>query len=85
MASVSGRGYEDAGTDVQHHRPERRRPGEMLQRHPPRARSDDVAVSPEEIVAGRVDQGQPAAFGTCHVSGQLLGIATRRIDPGFGE
>ena len=85
MASVSGRGMKTPGTDVQHNRAERRRAGEMLQRHSPRARSDDVVVSHQELVVDRLDQGQPAALGADDVSGQLLGIATRRIDSGFGE
>ena len=47
--------YEHTGADAQHHRPERRRPGEMLQRHSLRARGHDVAVTPEEFVAGRLE------------------------------
>ena len=77
--------YEHAGADVQRHRPERRRPGEMLQRHSLRTRGHDVAVAPEEFVAGRLEQGQSAAFGAHQMSGQLLGVVTRGIDPGFGE
>ena len=76
---------ENTGADVQHHRPERHRPDEVLQRHPLRARRNDVAIASEELFAGRLDQCQPATVGACQVRGQLLGIAARRVDPGFGE
>ncbi len=70
---------------MQLHRPERRRPGDMLQRHTARTRGDGLAVALEELVVGRVQQGQPATVDPGQVSGQLLGIATRGIDSGVGE
>ena len=41
--------------------------------------------SAEELVAGRVQQGQPATVHPGQVSGQLFGIATRGIDSRIGE
>ena len=70
---------------MQLHRPERHRPGEMLQRHPARTRVDDLAVTLEELVAGRVEQRQPTAVDPGEMRGQLFGIATRGVDSRVGE
>ncbi|COY83228.1 Uncharacterised protein [Mycobacterium tuberculosis] len=49
--------YKHTRADMQHHGPKRHSPDEMLQRHPPRTSGDDVAIAPEELVAGRLEQG----------------------------
>src|ERR1700757_3658002 len=73
--------YEHTGADLQQHRPERRGPREMLQRHSPRARGHDVAVTAEELVTQWLEQGQPAALGADQGGGQLLGGVTPGGDP----
>ena len=85
MASVSGRGMNTPGPTCSITGPNAAVPVRCCNGTRRERAATIVAVAPEELVAGRLEQGQPTALGTCQMSGQLLGIVTRRVDPRFGQ